>query len=83
MFLCHKTDYGLICTNECPEYYACSSRKISFLIPSASVKCGNLTAAVDDDLHINVFTVQESIPEAYINDIVNHDRNNISNLLKP
>jgi hypothetical protein len=82
MFLCYKTDYGIIGTNEYPEYCTCSARKVSFLIPSATVKCGDLTAAADNAIHINVFSVHESIPEAYINDIVNHDRNNISNLCK-
>lgn len=62
MFLCHKTDYGIICTNECPEYCTCSTRKISFLIPSATVKCGSLTDAVDDDIHINVFRYMNRYP---------------------
>ncbi len=83
MYLCQKhpdaiaNDYPIICTNDCPDFYTCQHLKVPFLIPTVNVSC-TAPKPSEDDFCISVFPMHEMHEDAYINDIVNHDRNNIS-----
>jgi hypothetical protein len=82
MFLCEKhekaaeSNFPIICTNACPDFCACSNRKIPLLIPTFNASCLK-PKPIEDDFCISVLPTVETHEDAYINDIVNHDRNNI------
>jgi hypothetical protein len=81
MFLCKKhekiaeSDYPIICTNACPDFYTCNLRKIPLLIPTFNASCLK-PKPTEDDFCISVLPTVETHKDAYINDIVNHDRDN-------
>lgn len=83
MFLCKfhekavESDYPIICTNACPKFRTCNHHKIPFLIPTLNASCMS-PKTTEDEFCISVFPTIETHQDAYINDIVNHDRNNIS-----
>ncbi|WP_407356799.1 hypothetical protein [Methanolobus sp. WCC5] len=72
-----ETDYPVICTNACSDFYKCDHLKIPFLIPTVNASC-TAPKIAEDEFCISVFPTVETHEDAYINDIVNHDRNNIS-----
>jgi hypothetical protein len=72
MFLCHNyhsDGYGVICTNNCPEYYRCDRHGTSFLVHVTTMVCVKQEPIVDQ-IHLSVFRVLENIPDAYINRFV-------------
>lgn len=68
MMLCHATDptYGTICTNECPEYPTCSSRKLSFLVHTTHLRSPAIT---NHDDRVILKVGMEPKPEAYVNEL--------------
>ncbi|WP_129582609.1 hypothetical protein [Methanolobus psychrotolerans] len=71
-----ETEYPVICTNKCSDFYKCDHLKIPLLIHTVNVSCTAPNIA-EDIFCISVFPTVETHEDAYINDIVNHDRNNI------
>lgn len=71
-YLCyHDGDWGEICTNKCPFFLDCTDSKIPFLIQTLDCSCEDVEFCNDSEMPVVIFGLNDSQPEAYINDIAN------------